>query len=206
MTRPGQIVVLNGAPRSGKSTLAKAIQDTGPGIWVNLGVDAWMLATSEHLRPGIGLRPGGERPDLEAAVAALYAELYESIAANAHLGMSVAVDVGHHESYSRPLGVLADCARRLAGLPVLWVGVRCSLDVIWQRRARSWNQPLESANAELRAAVERWQQSVHAHGAYDLEVDTSTMAPRECAEVIAARLAEGPGTAFARLTGRARQP
>jgi chloramphenicol 3-O phosphotransferase len=197
--RPGPIVILNGVPRSGKSTLATAIQEALPGTWTNLGVDTWMAVTPPHLRPGIGLRPGGERPDLEPAVRILYAALYESVSAHARLGLSVVVDVGHHEAYSEPLGVLADCARRLSGLPVLWVGVRCPLDVIWRRRAQSWGQSSESADDGLRAAVERWQAAVHSHGAYDLEVDTSAMSPGECTGIIADRLAEGPGTAFAAL-------
>ena len=33
----GQIVILNGAPRSGKSSIAAAIQETFLGVWVNIG-------------------------------------------------------------------------------------------------------------------------------------------------------------------------
>ncbi len=39
LTRPGQIVILNGAPRSGKSSIVNAIQETFEGLWMNLGVD-----------------------------------------------------------------------------------------------------------------------------------------------------------------------
>jgi chloramphenicol 3-O phosphotransferase len=34
---PGQIVILNGTPRSGKSSIATMIQDTFDGVWMNLG-------------------------------------------------------------------------------------------------------------------------------------------------------------------------
>lgn len=138
MTVPGQIVILNGAPRSGKSTIASAAQASLSGLWVNLGVDASMRSIPERLRPGIGLRPGGERPDLEDTVLLLYAALYESIAAHARLGVNVLADVGHHEPYSKPLHILPGCAMRLSGFPVLWVGVRCPISVIWQRREQSW--------------------------------------------------------------------
>jgi chloramphenicol 3-O phosphotransferase len=37
----GHIVVLNGAPRSGKSSIASAIQNTLDGVWLNLGVDSF---------------------------------------------------------------------------------------------------------------------------------------------------------------------
>jgi len=61
MTEPGQIVILNGAPRSGKSSIAKVIQETFDGVWMNLGVDAYILEiTPQKFRPGIGLRPRGD--------------------------------------------------------------------------------------------------------------------------------------------------
>ncbi len=126
MAEAGQIVILNGAPRAGKSSIAAAIQETFDGIWMNLGVDVHAgPMTPKRYRPGVGLRPGGERPDLEAVVPTLYAALYESIAAHSRLGLNVVVDVGHHDAYSTPLHVLPDAARRLDGLPALLVGVRC---------------------------------------------------------------------------------
>jgi chloramphenicol 3-O phosphotransferase len=198
VTDPGQIVILNGAPRSGKSAIASAAQEIFSGLWVNLGVDASMRSIPERLRPGIGLRPGGERPDLEDTVLLLYAALYESIAAHARLGVNVVTDVGHHESYSKPLRILPDCAMRLSGFPVLWVGVRCPIGVIWQRREESWGQSFDEAENDLRNVVKRWQREVHAHGDYDVEVDSSILGPDECAQVIAARLfEEPPGRAFA---------
>ncbi len=36
---PGQIIILNGAPRSGKSSIATVVQETFEGVWMNLGVD-----------------------------------------------------------------------------------------------------------------------------------------------------------------------
>ena len=136
----GQIVILNGAPRSGKSSIAIEIQNTFDGIWMNLGVDKLMTVTPARYMPGIGLRPGGERPDLERVIPILYAALYESIAAHSRLGLNIVVDVGHHDSHSTPLGILSDCARRLAGLPVVFVGVRCPLEIILDRR-RAANYP-----------------------------------------------------------------
>jgi chloramphenicol 3-O phosphotransferase len=75
MVTAGQIVVLNGAPRSGKSSIAAVIQETFDGPWLNLGVDVFCQhVTPPRLRPGIGLRPGGgERSDIEALIPALYA-------------------------------------------------------------------------------------------------------------------------------------
>jgi chloramphenicol 3-O-phosphotransferase len=48
---PGQIVILNGAPRSGKSGIAHSIQETFGGVWVNLGVGVSRLATPSGCQP-----------------------------------------------------------------------------------------------------------------------------------------------------------
>ena len=111
---PGWIVVLNGPPRSGKSSIVDVIQETFDGPWLNLGVDVFSQhVTPPRLRPGIGLRPGGgERPDIEKLIPALYAAFYDSVAAHSRHGLNVVVDAGHHDAYSVPMNVLPDAARR----------------------------------------------------------------------------------------------
>jgi chloramphenicol 3-O phosphotransferase len=209
LTKPGQILILNGTPRSGKSSIAAAIQEAFDGPWMNLGVDVFVRhVTPKWYRPGIGLRPGGERPELEPLVAVLFAAMYESIAAHSRLGLNVVVDVGHHDSYSQPRQILADCAERLAGLPVLFVGVRCPIEVIMERRnagqpGRRGAYVTGSPDEPIPAPVRRWQREVHVPGTYDLEVDTSLLSPAECAGLIRRRLAEGPPpTAFRQLAER----
>ena len=188
---PGQIVILNGAPRSGKSSIAAAIQRAFEGVWMNLGVDRFKEMTPERFQPGIGLRPGGERPDLEPLVVILYRAMYAAIAAHSRLGLNVVVDVGHHDAYSAPLGILPACARQLAGLPVLFVGVRCPLAVVMERRRATWGAGA-AADGTVPPAVRRWQQAVHEPGIYDLEVDTGALSPEECADLIRQRLDQGP--------------
>ena len=115
-------------------------------------------------------------------------------------------DVGHHDAYAEPRGILADAARRLAGLPVLFVGVRCPIDVIMERRhagqeGREGRYLAGSPEEPVPAPVQRWQSEVHRPGLYDLEVDTSRLTPHEGADLIAVHLAERPAgsTAFERL-------
>jgi chloramphenicol 3-O phosphotransferase len=201
-TTTGRIVILNGAPRSGKSSIAAAIQETFDGPWMNFGVDAYVDAiTPERYRPGLG-----ERPDLESHIPRFYAALYESIAAHSRLGLDVVADVGHHDSYSKPLNILPDCARRLAGLPVLFVGVRCPIGTIMERRNREGGPragyyAVGTRDEPVPAPVQRWQSEVHKPGIYDLEVDTSQLRPEACAARIRQRLDEQPAgpTAFERL-------
>lgn len=185
-SRPGGIVILNGVPRAGKSSIASAMQESCEGTWMNLGVDVFsQFVTPPRLRPGMGLRPGGgERPDIEPLIPALYGALYDSVAAHSRHGLNVVVDVGHHDRYAEPLGVLGDCGRRLVGLPVLVVGVRCPISVICARRGLGDRDPVPEA-------VVRWQEAVHTPGIYDLEVDTSVSSPLECAGAIAGRLDSG---------------
>ena len=193
----GRIVILNGAPRSGKTSIAHALQERGQGMWVNIGVDASTRSLPERLRPGIGLRPGGERPDLEDLVVVLYAALWESVATHARLGADVVVDVGIHDAYSAPRHIARDAARRLEGLPVFVVGVRCPIDVIWRRRRDSLGQDLAEADDQTMAAVQRWQTAVHLLPEYDLEVDTSSLTPAQCADAVVDRVAGPPGTCLA---------
>lgn len=195
-SEPGQIVILNGPPRAGKSSIAEVILDTFAGVWINLGVDGFKRLTSRRYSPGIGLRPGGElSKTIEPIVPVLYAAMYESIAAHSRLGVNVVVDVGHHDAYSVPRGILCDSARRLSGLPVLFVGVRCPIDAIVERREKTW-----SPNRGLDEHIQRWQREVHIPGIYDIEVDTSQLTPQECADNIRQNLEEGPEPmAFKRL-------
>jgi chloramphenicol 3-O phosphotransferase len=196
----GQIIILNGAPRSGKSSIVAVIQDTFDGPWMNLGVDRFMQMTPARYLPGIGLRPGGERQDIEPLVPILYSAMYESIAAHSRLGLNVVVDVGHHDAYAIPRGILPDCARRLTGLPVLFVGVRCPIELILERRRNTGWSAEGADDAFGPNPVRLFQQEVHIPGIYDLEVDTSVLSPAACAAVIRQHLDYGPApSAFQRL-------
>jgi chloramphenicol 3-O phosphotransferase len=201
----GWIVVLNGAPRSGKSSIAAVIQETFDGPWMNLGVDVFSRhVTPPRYQPGMGLRPGGERPDIEALLPALYAAFYDSVAAHARHGLNVVADAGHHDAYSVPLHLLRDAARRLRGLPALLVGVRCPVEEIMRRRdagqpGREGRYVITGPDGEIPEPVLRWQRHVHEPGIYDLEVDTSTLSPEAAAAAIRTRLAGPPPTAFDQL-------
>jgi chloramphenicol 3-O phosphotransferase len=173
---------------------------------MNLGVDRFMQMTPQRYQPGIGLRPGGERPDLEPLIVVLYRAMYEAVAAHSRLGLNVVVDVGHHDAYSVSRGILPECARRLQGLPVLFVGVRCPIEVVMDRRRATWGVGV-AEDGSIPKPVSLWQEAVHVPGIYDLEVDTSVLSPEECADVIRRRLEGGPPpSAFRRLAGFTQTP
>jgi len=181
----GSVVILNGAPRSGKTSIARALEADGRKVWVNHGVDAVMASTPADLLPGIGLRPGGERPDLEASLPQMFEEMYTEVARLARTGVNVTVDVGHHDDYSTSLGILDRVGEWLAGIPALFVGVRCDLDEIVRRRDESGPGYVGTADdGSVPEPVLRWQRAVHDPGHYDLEVDTSRSSAAECAAAI----------------------
>ena len=209
-THPGTAVVLNGTPRSGKSSIASAIQQMSREPWFNLGADRFIEMTPPRYRPGIGLRPagiagraGGERPDLEPLIPAMYEALYDAIAVHLRKGLNVVSDVAHHDDYVSLSGILHDCARRLDNLEAYFVGVRCSVDVVWQRRRETWLRDEDlPADAPVPELVRIWDREVHKLGTYDLEVDTSESSAEESAGQILRHIESGREPhAFRRLAG-----
>lgn len=197
MARLGRVVILNGAPRSGKSSIVAALQDQGVSPWLNLGVDVFSRQViPPRLRPGMGLRPGGgERPDIEALLPSLYAAFYDSVAAHSRHGFDVVVDIGHHDAYASPLHLLENAAQRLEGIPAWLVGVHCPLKVILTRRDGSPEgdyAPGRNADGQGAEAVVRWQEEVHRPGVYDSVVNTSESDPQQCAEKVLQHLESGP--------------
>jgi Chloramphenicol phosphotransferase-like protein len=84
----------------------------------------------------------------------LYAAFYDSVATHSRLGLNIAVDVGHYDA-----AILADVARRLDGLPVLFVGVFRPIEVIMERR-RASGAGLYAVSAKgeaIPAPVLRWR-------------------------------------------------
>ncbi len=186
-------MVLNGVPRAGKSSIAGILEARY--CWVAMGVDSLNQSLSEELRPGIGLRPGGERPDLEPEVERLFLTLYSSARSQAELGQNVVLDVGHHDSFSRSLGILPKCAALVADVGAYLIGVRCLVGEISRRRA-------ETGMVCTDEMLHRWEDAVHYPGIYDIEVDTSFLSAEECVGRILERVGMEP-EAFRRLVGGA---
>lgn len=174
----GKIIILNGAPRSGKTTLAKTIQTTFAGVWLNLGVDHMMACTPASALPGIGLRPGGEHPELEPLIQRMYQGLFASIAGYARLGLNVVADLDIHDDYATPQHVWPLMLQTFADLPLLLVGVTAPMAVIQQRRLATWGQ------SDSAMITQRWAQAVHLGHQYDLMVDTDQLTPMANAERI----------------------
>jgi chloramphenicol 3-O phosphotransferase len=199
----GRVVVLNGTSSSGKSTLAKALQARLDEPWLLVGIDtvvfalpgAWLdpprwADVFRYVEPAAGA-PAGVTFRIETGPLGLRLVdgLHRAVAALADAGLSVIVDHVLVEP-----GWLPDLAGRLDGHEVLFVGVRCPLDVVMRREAERRDRTVGQAAAQFDV--------VHSAGGYDLEVDTSRLTPEEAAERIASSIAGGfPATPFGRLRG-----
>jgi chloramphenicol 3-O phosphotransferase len=172
------VIVLNGGSSSGKSGIARCLQEVLPEPWLALGTDTLVAALPAAMqRPGGGIEfaPDGAitiGPQFRAAEAAWA----QGIAAMARAGALIILDeifLGGGEGQQRWRPVLA-------GLSVLWVGVRCEAAVAAGRELARGDRigGMAAAQAGL----------VHRGMAYDLEVDTTHAEALECARVIAARI------------------
>lgn len=200
--RTGRVVILNGAPRSGKSSLARAIQSTAPGTWLNTGVDSFMATLPPALMPGIGLRPGGERPDLEPAVAKLYDLLFATIRLQAQSGFDIVADLGMHEDYSAPLGILDRAASTLGPLGAVLIGIDCDLDEIMRRRNADPQGGFYATGDTAPPPVVRWQGAVHREKTYDLRLDMGRLTSEDGAARVASLLAAPPAQPVLARLGR----
>lgn len=179
---PPQVILLNGGSSAGKSGIARCLQSVLPEPWLTFGVDTLVDALPAALRAAdAGIVFG---PDGEVATGAVFQLLdvawAEGIAAMARAGARIVVDDVF-------LGGAASQARwrtALAGLDVLWVGVRCEPGVAEEREAARGDRA--GGMARIQALV------VHDGVEYDLEVDTTRTPALVCARAIAARAVAPP--------------
>ncbi|WP_406102842.1 chloramphenicol phosphotransferase CPT family protein [Streptomyces sp. NBC_01003] len=178
----GRIVFLNGTSSSGKSSIARELLDIlDDGVFFHLAVDGFnAMRTMRDLT----------QEDLDTALRRTRMGFHRSIAAMVEVGNDVVVDHVLSEPWR-----LIDCLTLLRPADVLFVGVRCSLDELTRREEVRGDRP--SGLAALQYDL------VHRHGDYDVECDTGTASPRECAELIKEFLPRRPTpTAFTRLRAR----
>jgi chloramphenicol 3-O phosphotransferase len=168
---PGWIVLLNGTSSAGKSTLARALHELLP--------EPYYYRSLDHFRQGYADRYWlADDGTLFRRVMHAYLLSLRALASLGHNVIAEAVITP--DRLDMYLSLFTEC-------PVFLVGVRCPLEVAQRRewaRTDRFSGPLDLAalNAD----------QVHAHGHYDLEVDTSLCKPGEAARRIIAALASPP--------------
>jgi len=173
-------IALNGGSSSGKSSLARCLQDLLGPTWLTLGVDDLVRALPGGNESSADQRSVGIDADGSITVGADFrraeAAWYQGLAAIARSGTGLIIDevfLGGSASQQR-------LAEALSDLTVLWVGVRCDPDVAAAR---------EATRPDRIAGMARLQaEQVHAAVVYDVVVDTSSASTQECARTVLAHL------------------
>ena len=179
MTVTTQVIVLNGGSSSGKTTIARRLQEALPRPWIRMGVDDLVEALPPSLLDAASGLEFGEHG--EVAVGDGFRQLQsawlDGVAAMARAGAGVIIDDvflggGASQERMRP---------HLQGLDVLWVGVRCDAGVATAREKERGDRTTGMAASQATL--------VHEGVEYDLVVDTSHADAEECARLIAGAVA-----------------
>ncbi|MDB4967331.1 MAG: chloramphenicol phosphotransferase [Myxococcales bacterium] len=187
LSQSGRVIVLNGPSVSGKSSIQKALQARFEEPYLAMGIDSilvGMMPARYFAGPTLDRKEVmWADPSTDATGAPLFelrfgptgrrvvAGMHEAIAAFARQGNPVIVD---HILYER--GWVRELADALAGLTAYFVGVRIPLRVLEERERARATSPAGHARSHY--------ETVHAHGVYDLEVDTSRASADQCAATI----------------------
>jgi chloramphenicol 3-O phosphotransferase len=176
-----RVVVLNGAPSSGKTTIATAFRDQRALVgdfWLLTGIDDYLAKL-----PGEWKAAGGQGGPFAAdgvrfetvagrvqvSVGSVGRRLFRAyqatVAAAARAGLNVMVDevVIDRTSWQ-------DWSAALTGLDVVWVGIRCSAPVAEERNRRRADDRYTGLAATLTVTV-------HRDARYDFEIDTTALTP-----------------------------
>ena len=187
MIKPGTIIFLNGTSSSGKSTLLRALQAQLSEAYLEAGIDKFIfMLPPRYLNTPLWDEVLGRASESGEMGHRLFSGMHYSIAALARAGNNVLAD----HVLVEPAWV-RECAEVFAELPAYLIGVRCPLDVMNAREAARGDRTLGQAAKQFH--------KVHAHGVYDLEVDTSVLSVDECVQQIASHIESHTPSAFKQL-------
>lgn len=173
-----QVIVLNGGSSSGKSSIARALQEVLPGIWLTFGVDTFIEAL-----PG-----GGDSPHagitFEQDGTITFSAEHRALERSWYTGLGAMARAGAHLILDEVLLSGGAGQERLltafSGVELIWVAVRCDPDVAVSR---------ESGRLDRVEGMARQQAlGVHDRVAYDVEVDTTHSPTEACTRDIARQL------------------
>lgn len=165
------LIVLNGTSSSGKTSIARAVQEAMPRLFLNFSADTIL----QTLPPSVLQRisTGADIGDLP--LAKLIRGFYACVGELLRLGHDVIIDHAATARYHAEALLLAS-----EGHDVLLVGLECPLEVLLQREQVRGNR--------APGLAQRQAESIHRWLEYDLVIDTSRVSPGEAAGLIAASL------------------
>jgi len=202
-TVTGKVLFLNGTSSAGKTTLSKGLQQALPECWQHVALDQFRDGLPDKYRGlnapadttgALGLNVIPDARDGQPFTRIHFGEDGQTLLRGMRRAMRTLVDAGVNiiiDDIILEPGFLTDYLEVFKGCEVWFVGVRCDLAIIEEReQARLGRFPGTAfGHSEI----------CHAHGIYDVEVDTGSSDPEHCVEDVISRMSEGPGTAFNQL-------
>jgi chloramphenicol 3-O phosphotransferase len=187
----GNIIFLNGASSAGKTVIAQTLQQILDEVYLDFSIDSFIdMLPQQYISPEgqEGLSPEEEEA-LAAFIPGMVSGFHRCIGTLASSGVNLIVD-----HVLQDPGWLKECVELLADQEVLFVGVQCPLEEL-ERREREREREAGTARKQYEV--------VHRHGVYDVEVNTATSSPMECARQVKEGLREmGKASAFRQLRER----
>lgn len=181
-----QIIYLNGPSSSGKTTLAKALQDAFEEPFLHVGIDKVIGWMPEKVNDWTGKEAsiGYSWKKSEDASGNLIQELQigsyaQKIGKTFQEVVLALAKMGHHiviDDVSFGKQQLDEWKKTLEGFRVLWIGVNAPLDVLEQREKERGNRIQGSARGQFH--------KVHVDASYDLEIETHQASINENVEKI----------------------
>ena len=161
----GKVILLNGAPSSGKSTIARAVQ-------AKIEQPFWHISI-DHLRDA-GVLPISRIRSGEFKWAEMREVFFDgfdnSLAAYVRSGNNLIVEhIVENKDWLRRL------VRVLQGFDVFFVGVHCDLDELERRELARGDRHIGDARRDY--------QTIHTHCVYDIELD-ATLQHNKCADTL----------------------
>ncbi len=201
--KPGKIIFLNGTSSAGKTTLAHALQEELDAPWLHVSLDQYRDGLPAKYRglnaprgskgeAGLNVVPVTDNGPPHTAV--VFGEAGKTVLQGMRRAIRALVDAGTNviiDDIILEAGFLQDYLEVLRGVDVLFVGVTCSMDVINRREALRPGRFPGTALGHLEVC--------HAHGDYDVTVDTGSQSPRACARKVIEFLESGTPGAFERI-------
>jgi chloramphenicol 3-O phosphotransferase len=168
----GTIILLNGTSSSGKSSLAKALQEVLDQPFLHIDGDYfWQMYPDCFFT---------DKPDeiYRSWRSQFLPACYQSVAVFVQAGLNVIID----EVLTKPL-TLTWLQDVLAEFEVVFVGLHCGLEELERRERQRGNRKVGLARFQY--------PNIHIHGQYDIEVSTEENDVVACALQIAEQLKSG---------------
>lgn len=183
------IIVLNGASSSGKTSIVQALVTLLDDQCVCTGLDEIMA----RVQP-FGAEDGNK---LIRSLRILYftatdgrlrlfKQMHREIMAHYNMHHTVIVETAYMDPRA-----LHDAAEQFALLNAFLVGIKPPLSVSLEWERQRGDRPIGQA--------QKHYDQVHAHGIYDLEIDSSRMTPADCAKQILLECEKAEPHAFRQL-------